>query len=140
MPFKQVRLDSFSFEPSRYEEWQGGQKIASGSTTVKIFCTFSEEGNSVVELFTNDLRSKVSDCSFDMAVTLEDRILLCSNPSQSNADIVATGIISMLFPSSGNIKFYEPNEPVVSSLFFQGRRLVKMSFTMCNPERLIEFY
>lgn len=128
------------FEPSHYEEWQGGQKIDSGSTATTIYCTFFEEGNSVVDFFINDLQSKVSDCSFDMAVTLEDRILLCSNPSRSNADILATGIISALFPSNGNIKFYEPDEPVVASLFFQGRRLVKMSFTMCNPERLVELY
>ena len=139
-PFSQVRPDSFSFEPSRYDEWRGGKKIDSGLTKIKVDCTFFDEGNSVVRLLYNDLQNKLSDCSFDMAVTLEDRVLLFSNPSQSNADILAVTAFKYTFPPSRIEKNYLPTEPVVSSLFFRGGRLVKMTFTMSNPERLIELY
>ena len=120
--FLPVKLNSFSFEPSRYDEWQGGKKINSGLTKIKIECTFFEEGNSAVKLVNNDLQSKLSDCSFDMSVTLEDRVLLLSDPSQLTENN------------------YWPTVPFASSLFSQGGRLVKMTFTMSNPDRLIELY
>lgn len=136
----QVRIDSFSFEPSRFEEWKGGKRIDYGSTTIKIECTAYDDGSAEVKLLNNDLKSKVSDCSFDMAINLDDRVLLCSYPSHTNANIIAMGIVEALFTPSRGEKFYEQNEPVLSSLFFNQGRLVKVTFTTCNPERLIEFY
>lgn len=138
--FSLVRLDSFMFEPSRYDEWKGGKRINSGLTKIKVDCTSFDDGNSVVKLFNNDLQDKLSNCSFDFALTLQDRVLLFSNPPQSNADISVVEAIKYMFPLSGSPKNYQPSEPVVSSLFFQGSRLVKMTFTMSNPERLIELY
>lgn len=47
---------------------------------------------------------------------------------------------AMGFPFTRKEKVYGKNEPVIGSIYTERRRPVKMSFTLWNPERLIEFF
>ncbi len=135
-PFKKFELLSFVFQATRYEEFQGGKRIASGSTSILVNCRVGESIKCLIG--NNDLHTKIMSCTFDQCVTLKDRILMITCPVNTNVSIPAISAIRMFVGYTRETKFFSDIEPVVGSIYTDCGRVVKISFTMGNPERLIE--
>ncbi len=139
-PFQQVSLTPFVFQASRYEEYKDGQKINYGPTSIIVRCTRLDGDRVKCIIGNNDLYDKLMSCEFDECITLHDRMLMLSCPEETNAHIP---IVSMLQVTTGPTCYsrnYQSIEPVVGSIYTLNGYVVKMSFTMANPERLIELY
>lgn len=114
--------------------------ISSGTTSALIKYTTLEDGRIKVIIGNNDLNDKLMSTVFDKCITSLDRLLLFSIPTKSNAEVRSNQMLRIVFGFTCNERIYKNIEPVVGSLFFENGKLVKVSFTMANPERLIEFY
>ena len=79
-------------------------------------------------------------CEFDTCISLHDRLLMLSSPDETNADIMVVAMLKNIIGTTCKIKKYADIEPVVGSIYTDNGHVVKMSFTMANPERLIELY
>ncbi|MCI2107983.1 MAG: hypothetical protein LKK12_01600 [Bacteroidales bacterium] len=78
---------------------------------------------------------------FDQSITIQDRILLYTFAEKTNSEqMTLVTMRAMGFPFTRKEKVYGKNEPVIGSIYTERRRPVKMSFTLWNPERLIEFF
>lgn len=139
-PFKTVNLQAFFFQTTRYEEYQAGKMIDSGSTSILIRCTLMDDNRIKCIIGNNDLSNKLMSCEFDTCISLHDRLLMMSSPQKTNADIVVVAALQSIVGTTCSERNYLPNEPVVGSIYTEKGCVVKMSFTMANPERLIELY
>lgn len=128
------------FRPNRYEEYQNGQLISSGNTSMVIEFYSNSNGEVICNITSNNLSSKMISTHFDKCMTLQDRILMLSSPQKSNANILFVTTIRSIIGYTCDKRNYKSNEPVVGSIYTNNGRLVKMSFTMSNPERLMELY
>ncbi len=137
---QEVSLGDLFIQTTRYEEYQAGKMISSGTTSALIKYTTLEDGRIKVIIGNNDLNDKLMSTVFDKCITSLDRLLLFSIPTKSNAEVRSNQMLRIVFGFTCNERIYKNIEPVVGSLFFENGKLVKVSFTMANPERLIEFY
>lgn len=142
--FKLFLCRDFEFRAERYEEYCAGKMISQGTTNIIVVTKTNinaRQDAMQVELMSNNIPDKIkSHFSFDFCTTLNDRILMASLPERTNTRIVTTEMLRHLMPPSQYEKNYTPIEPVVASVFIKDNNLSKISFTMGNPERLIEFY
>lgn len=139
-PFQQINLQPFFFQTSRYEEYEAGKMIHSGSTSILIRCTTMPDNRIKCIIGNNDLNTKLMSCEFDTCISLHDRLLMMSSPKETNADIMVVAMLQGFIGTTCESKYYQPTEPVVGSIYTDNGQIVKMSFTMANPERLIELY
>lgn len=139
-PFKQVNIPSLHFVASRYEEYMGGKMINSGNCVLEIDCKESSTGSIICTLSPNSIDSKVSNANFDTCITLQDRLLMLSCPQKTNAAIIVVTMMQNIIGCTCQERNYTPTEPVVGSIYTENGNVVKMSFTVANPERLIELY
>lgn len=137
---QEVSIGDLLIQTTRYEEYQAGKMISSGTTSALIKYTTLENGKIKAIIGNNDLNNKVMSTVFDKCITSLDRLLLFSTPMKSNADVQSNQMLKVILGFTCDERIYENIEPVVGSLFFENQKLVKVSFTMANPERLIEFY
>lgn len=128
------------FYPSFYEEYEAGRMVSKGNTTMKIEFYSDVDGSVVCNISSNDLPGKLTSARFDKCITLHDRILMLSCPQKTNANILAVTMMRATVGVTCLERNYKCNEPVVGSLYTDDGRLVKMSFTISNPERLLELY
>lgn len=136
------KIGDFCFHTHRYFEYEGGMLKSTGLTNIKISVNNMPYTGFYVSLFSNNIKHKIlSSFEFDACVGCYDRVLLYSMPVATNADIpVITALKSTVLPYTRGYKFYHATEPVVCSIFTNNSALVKISFTLANPERLIEFF
>lgn len=140
-PFLNFKLSGMlTFQSSQYEEYQNGQLIDSGKTTILVKLSPSEGEKINCLIGYNNLYEKLSSCSFDRCITLHDRLLMFVNPEVTNADIPVAAMLSSLIGYTRGEYYFDSIEPVVGSIYTENSRIVKMSFTMSNPERLIEIF
>lgn len=139
-PFHTVELRPFFFQASRYEEYEAGQIINSGETTILVRCTIMPDNRIKCIIGNNDLNARLMSCEFDTCISLHDRLLMMSSPQVTNADIIVVTMLQNIVGTTCETKYYHSSEPVVGSIYTDNGRIVKMSFTMANPERLIEIY
>lgn len=112
---------SFDFNYRRLEVWQGGKCIYEGSSDGKI----------VAKVINNHLHVSIDDIkinehiknnfSFGEISTNNDRIMWSKD----------------IFNTSDDIEY---NTPDISSLFFKNGDLSKVTYTIHNPNTLVEFY
>ena len=88
----------------------------------------------------NNLSDRLMSCSFDSCITLNDRLLMLTNPRETNANIPVIAMLSSFVGYTREQYNFKPIEPVVGSIYTENGNIAKMSFTMSNPERLIELY
>lgn len=142
--FKIFLCRDFEFRAERYEEYCAGKMISQGETNIIVISktnTNARQNAIQIELKSNNIPDKIkSQFSFDFCTTLNDRILMASLPERTNIRIVTTEMLKHLMPPSQYEKNYTPIEPIVASVFLKNNNLSKISFSMGNPERLIEFY
>lgn len=116
-----IRRESFIFNYSRYEVWQDGQCIYSGNSKSRI----------AAEVTRNQLQIKIEDPSISNYI----------NSSFSFSEISTNGNRILwskdIFNTSNNVVY---NTPDVSSLFYKEGILSKVTFTIHDPNTLVEFY
>ena len=140
-PFQTIQLNTpLFFQSSRYEEYEAGQLVAQGYTSILIRCTYMDDNRIKCIIANNDINDKLMSCEFDTCVSLQDRILMLSAPEDTNANIIIVTMLQNIIGITCHTKYYNSIEPVVGSIYTDNGQIVKMSFTMANPERLIELY
>lgn len=138
-------FQEFSFIGSNYEMWEAGRKIRSGvsNTSIRCICNGGVRnrtsidvnifGNPIPELLMSNLR-------FDRAICLPDRIMFYSTPMSTNVQNTTLALLASNIGYTRESKSYEDNEPVVASVFTINKSVVKISFSLANPDRLIEIF
>lgn len=139
-PFITQKLESFIFKAKRYEEFKNGEKIASGSTTLDVVVKPQCNGQIQCLFANNDLNEKLMSTTFDTCISSHDRLLMMSSPQHTNADVPVISVLQFVIGTTCEERYYQSIEPVVGSIFTEQGKVVKLSFTMANPERLIELY
>lgn len=136
-----VRLSDMTFRPHQYVEYSGGHVKSQGLTNLSISISSDASGEIKVALLGNDITKKISSSFiFDKCLTLDDRLLMFISPKKTNTDILVLNTLNAIgIPHTRFLKLFSSIEPVVGSIFTENGRIVKISFTISGPERLIEF-
>jgi hypothetical protein len=154
-PFIPLVPGPFTFHSTRYELWKHGQKISQGSTPTKVEALLSPVSDSdinryYVQINNPELHNTVVENNvFLIFTTQKDRIMLLNLPRNASRDtqglsnlrsfLPSTGIGSDL-PSSYWPVSLDKNQPYCCSLFYQTKKLVKITFSINEPETLLELY
>jgi len=143
-PLQILKKMEFTFNPSRYEVWIGGQMIKNGRTNsilaaniIKIDSKEKIEINFVDDNLIYELSTKNI---FDEFVSAKDRLQLIIVPAITNNENI--GIIGFrnIYGSTCEKKFFNRNEPYCCNLFLQNGYIAKVTFSYSNPEKLLELY
>ena len=116
-----IERKSFTFDYKRFEVWQGGACINSGNSIGQIVAKVINEQLNVTiddDMIKNYI---IKHFSFGEISTNNDRIMWSKD----------------IFNSSDKV---ERNNPDISSLFFKNGLLCKVTFTIHDPNTLVEFY
>jgi hypothetical protein len=117
----QLVREAFQFDYKRFEVWQGGKCIQSGESKSNIKTAISN-GNLIVEINDENVNEYIiKRFSFGEISTNGNRVMW-------SKDIF------------NNSRTSEYNNPDISSLFYKQGKLVKVTYTIHNPNTLIEFY
>jgi hypothetical protein len=138
-PFQEVHLDTIIFKPSKYEEYSKGKLISQGYTNSYISII---ECNGIVKtvLIDNDIVDKIStESEFDFCLTLEDRIQLTILPKKTNVEDILFQYMKHTIDYTREEKYFNSKDPIAVHIFTQNMIVIKMTFKMTNPERIIEF-
>lgn len=134
------RVGDFKFLANRYEMYQDQRKTAQGNINSIVHAQYSDD-TILVHILNNKIYGALdSDFVFDAAMTLNDRILLYSNPEESNVKCLLFAFLKSLVSTTRKVKYYKTNEPVACSIYTDNGNIFKVTFTMANPDRLIELF
>ena len=136
------------FRPARFEVWRDRQKIKSGKTSAVLTIDLEENGLGYKGLGQVEVRHNEPalfdllshENWFDMYGAQGNRLVLLTIPTMTNAECVGMHTMQQLWPHSRYDHDFESNEPFVCSLFMVQRQLSKVTFSLDNPETLVEFY
>lgn len=116
-----IERKSFTFNYQKFEVWQGGACILSGNSKGQII---AQVINGILNVTVDDILINnhiIKQFSFGEISTNNDRIMW----------------IKDIFNSSDKI---ERNNPDISSLFYKQGVLSKVTYTIHDPNTLVEFY
>ena len=135
----------FSFRSHRYEMWEAGRMVRSGEAQLNAFfkCNGGVYNRTSIDinLSGNPMpMTLMSDIRFDRAICLPDRIMFYTTAKKTNVQNTTLTLLSSNVGYTRESKLYEENEPVVASVFTINQNVVKVSFSLANPDRLIEFF
>ncbi len=82
----------------------------------------------------------MSNFKFDRAITTGDRILFYIAAENTNVPNTSVTMLSSLLGYTRRVKNYDSNEPILASVFTINQNIAKISFSLGNPDRLIELY
>ena len=131
-------LSGFSFTSTYFEVWENKEKIIEGKQKVEMVAiNFLDK----VEVSIRGISEEIilSSFSFYHLKPAYDRLLFVNIPISDTNDI---GILNRneLSYKAGPEFLLEDNQPFASSLFYSSNKLVKVTFSLNEPARLIEFY
>jgi len=138
-------FQEFSFRAHRYEMWEAGRMVRSGKAQLNAFykCNggvynrtsidINLSGNPLPEILLSDIR-------YDRGICLPDRIMFYTTAKNVNVRNTTLVMLASNVGYTREDKVYKDNEPVVASVFTINQNVVKISFTLANPDRLIEFF
>lgn len=116
-----IERKSFTFNYQKFEVWQGGACILSGNSNGQII---AQVINGILNVTVDDILINnhiIKQFSFGEISTNNDRIMWSRD----------------IFNSSDKI---ERNNPDISSLFYKQGVLSKVTYTIHDPNTLVEFY
>lgn len=116
-----IERKSFTFNYKRFEVWQGGACIYSGNSSGHIIAkVINDQLNVTIDdvMINNHI---IKNFTFGEISTNGDRIMWSKD----------------IFNSTGRT---ERNNPDISSLFFKQGILSKVTYTIHDPNTLVEFY
>ena len=142
--YKSVSKQNFSFHPSRFEMWIGGEMVRDGATNQSINAKPVIIDNvQKMEITFNDVslsNELAQNNIFDEFVTANDRLQLLILPAKTNVENTGIMFLKMILGATREIKNFNRNEPFCCNLFLQKGIIVKVTFSYSNPEKLLEFY
>jgi hypothetical protein len=116
-----IERNSFTFNYNRFEVWQGGACIYANNSNGQILGKVSN-AQLLVAIHDDLIKDYIKrDFSFGEISTNRDRLMWSKD----------------IFNTSEKVEY---NNPDISSLFFKGGSLSKVTFTIHNPNTLVEFY
>ncbi|MBQ6277983.1 MAG: hypothetical protein IJK62_14905 [Bacteroidales bacterium] len=137
-----VTFDPFFFKPIRFEEYQDGTLIKQGKTDICITMeivkvNYTYNGYTIkIQLRDNNIANDIdTSFEFDICYRMGNRLLMLICPEDSNDNEFIRA-----FGKTRQSKNYSKNEPWAGSIFTKNGRVAKVSFSLNNPQRLIEFY
>lgn len=138
-------FQEFSFRGNHYEMWEAGRKIRSGISSFNIHCICNGGVYNRTSIDVNILgnpfpETLMSNLRYDRAICLPDRIMFYTTPKITNIQNTTLALLASNVGYTSEKKFYEDNEPVVASVFTINQSIVKVTFSLANPDRLIEFF
>ena len=140
-------IQSFTFKPSHFVVYEAGSIIEQGFTDLEIHVRSTHDGISqqtspiTIALIGNNIPYVDSLFEFDRCTTLNDRFLMYINPKNTNVQHMTLSLLKSIgYPFTRPSKKFTSTEPVVGCIFTENMQPVKMSFTVCMPERLIELF
>jgi len=143
-PFQVLQKQDFSFHALRFELWATGKMISNGKTNAKIVATVVRiDGTTKVKVTFSDTtlnHELAAENLFDEFVTGGDRLQLVIIPEQTNSQNMGISMFKSTFGATRHIKNFNKNEPYCCNLFLQSGKIVKITFSYSNPEKLLEFY
>lgn len=143
-PFKSVQKQNFTFQPTRYELWMGGEMVGSGKVGAVISAKVIKfEGVEKVVVGFSDakLNGELAENNvFDEFITSNDRLQLVTVPQVTNVENVGIMMFQMNIGATRQRKDFNRNEPFCCNLFLQDGAIAKVTFSYSNPEKLLEFY
>jgi hypothetical protein len=116
-----IERKSFTFYYQRYEVWQAGSCIYSGNSN----------GHIIAKVMGNFLNVTIDDVMINNHIKKQFTFREIS----TNLDRIMWS--KDIFNTAGKI---ERNNPDISSLFFKQGLLTKVTYTIHDPNTLIEFY
>jgi len=138
------------FQPSRFEIWRNGQKIEAGKMSNPKPMTLKLEDNSqgllgITQIKVTHLEPILYDFLryenwFDMYKPQGNRMILITVPSETNATCIGMLTMQQRWPHSRYSYQFKENEPFACSLFTVQGQLAKVTFSLDNPETLVELY
>lgn len=154
-PFLELEPIEFGFYSRNFKVWRAGSEVHSensptaieASVVTGLFSDFRKVEISVANRGVLPFLNPIND--FTYLTTQHDRILLVNLPVSDIDDTQALTMFrmtnQMLGIGSGVPLEERPqrlrfNQPFACSLFFQDQQLTKVTFSVNNPETLIEFY
>lgn len=139
-PFKEFQFKNIILPVKRYEEYSNGKLLSSGTTSLTIVIEQLHD-KIAVHLVENTLTTRIiSEFEFDLFITLNDRLQLTIFPQETNVEDVLFTQLKWVISHTRKKKDFTSLEPIVGHVFTDNMNIVKVTFKMSNPERLIEFY
>ncbi|UPT65706.1 MAG: hypothetical protein M0D57_14380 [Sphingobacteriales bacterium JAD_PAG50586_3] len=147
-PFIQLPAQEFDFRSSRHEVWENGKMINGGNSNTNISCvkTLSDEKEfNIHEKSKIDLDNIPSNINlnksviFDLLITQTDRLQLISVPDNKFINCIGLQAMKLMIGQTTN-KIPLLSNPYCCSIFLKENKILKISFSFDNPEKLIEFY
>ena len=148
-PFCKLKMEGFSFPFNHVEIWQDGAKIDElgfkGLIQCEIINAESEQIARIsilcpIVIFTAHLTQYLKLVSdYDALITGDHRLQYIRIPEKTNTTCIGLSMMQILIGPTIPEKNFELNEPYCCNVFLKNQRVAKVSFSLCNPERLIEF-
>ena len=146
-PFEIIDLSFFRFHATRYEVWFLGSKVEAHNCQSSFsFSKSSDNEFYSIIIFGNPIPNRIDGFqAFDMAGTLNDRWILSTIPS--NWDTEEESLLHSWFEIGKS--FFGPTrldfkpkskQSYVCSIFTVDQCCKKVTFSMQDPDTLIEFY
>lgn len=148
--YKNAMIADFVFRPSRYEVWQDGELIDSGNVDSPLRANVrgkrGQFNKAAADILidvgpASSIDHICSESSYDICITAGDRVQLITIPEEENEN-ESVGLASsrLMLGSTRKAKTFNKDEPFCCNLFFIDGNIVKVSFSISHPEKLIEFY
>lgn len=118
---RDIIFKPFTYNAIRFEEWQAGKCISSGSIKIKVICEVSNDKVYFSLDGTND-QLNIPD-KFDFNV--------------NESTLLPDGRVQYV---KAPIADFNPQNPIVCHLFIKNDKIDYVRFAMTNPDRIIEFY
>lgn len=141
-----IEFIDFKFKSFRFEVWAKSKMVDSGFTDNIITLEKSILANNEIGLMKNTdfkIEKYVShQIDFDLFLPINDRLTLfsISEVGSGTSECDTFSMIKQIYGSTRYIKNYDSNIPFACSLYLQNSIIKKITFSTCNPSRLIEFY
>jgi hypothetical protein len=142
-PLQVVDLMTQQIRPNHFKIYENQQVVQAGDCNGQMVLT----NNKNHYIFTVDKMEGLQNyldfetqLVYDKAITQNDRIQLVILPIQSNISSNSINLLKMNIGSTRDNFTFTPGYPVVVSFFFKNLVIHKVSLTMENPVRLIEFF
>ena len=116
-----IERESFTFNYKRFEVWQGGACIYSGNSNGQI----------IAKVINGQLNVTIDD------ITINNHIMKNFTFGEISTNVDRIMWSKDIFNSTGRT---ERNNPDISSLFFKQGTLSKVTYTIHDPNTLVEFY
>lgn len=143
-PLKYHTIEQIYVEATRYKEWQGGQCVSEGRTSLtftaqKVLPGVEGEGCYDCACHCSDFNMD-THFDFDTIISLPDRLMLCMCPQECNVRDLTIEMLKNCLGATRQSAHITPTRPVTVSMFFDGGEIAQIAFKLQNPERIIELW